>query len=249
MVEVRSAESSTLSPVESYYRTATNAIERRDYATALDYLQLARARNPRDARVWNALGVVYDKLGRFDLSAKYYAEALAIEPASSVVASNMAYSAILQARAGDQTSATVRAEAPPAPQSEPRQVVSTPPPGVAASPVASAVRKKPILLGRPLVIVNATGRPAGAAIARARLTGAGWSVDTARSRNAPTAQKTLIRFPARHRAVAEALARTLPEQAHLVACQSTCADVELFVGSDVARWTPSGAQRAAVRKS
>ncbi|MGH6966479.1 MAG: hypothetical protein ACREE0_18515, partial [Phenylobacterium sp.] len=59
---------------DGYYTGAVAAISRRDYAAALDLLQAARARNPRDVRVLNAFGVVYDKLGRFDLSARYYAE-------------------------------------------------------------------------------------------------------------------------------------------------------------------------------
>jgi Tfp pilus assembly protein PilF len=55
----------------AYYQSAVRAIDQRDYALALDLLQAARARDPRDAAVVNAFGVVYDKLGRFDLSARY----------------------------------------------------------------------------------------------------------------------------------------------------------------------------------
>ena len=57
----------------SDYERAAGAIERRDYGRALEYLQSAKARKPQDVRVLNAFGVVYDKLGRFDLSARYYA--------------------------------------------------------------------------------------------------------------------------------------------------------------------------------
>jgi hypothetical protein len=58
-------------------------------------------RKPRPAipvtlRSLNALGVVYDKLGRFDLSARYYAQARAIDPNSQVVAANVSYSNALQ---------------------------------------------------------------------------------------------------------------------------------------------------------
>src|SRR5207253_5164795 len=38
----------------------------------------------------------YDKLGRFDLSARYYAQARNIEPDSKIVAENMGYSRVLQ---------------------------------------------------------------------------------------------------------------------------------------------------------
>src|SRR5438874_9862725 len=49
------------------YEAAVVMIGRRDYARALEFLQVARARKADDVRVLNAFGVVYDKLGRFDL--------------------------------------------------------------------------------------------------------------------------------------------------------------------------------------
>jgi len=78
------------------YESAVTAINVRDYARALDYLQELRARDPRNVKALNALGVVYDKLGRFDLSARYYAQAQAIEPGSHIVAQNLDYSKNLQ---------------------------------------------------------------------------------------------------------------------------------------------------------
>lgn len=79
-----------------YYDRATAAIARRDYARALDLLQRARGRDATDVRVLNAFGVVYDKLGRFDLSTRYYGQALALDPGSTVIAQNLAYSRALQ---------------------------------------------------------------------------------------------------------------------------------------------------------
>src|SRR5258706_7664843 len=84
---------------EAYYQDAARAISRRDYARALELLQAARARKADDARVLNAFGVVYDKLGRFDLSVRYYAQAEVADPNSPIVAQNRAYSAFLLARA------------------------------------------------------------------------------------------------------------------------------------------------------
>jgi Flp pilus assembly protein TadD len=65
------------SGIDGDYAAAVSAISRRDYAQALDMLQAANARKIDDVRVLNAFGVVYDKLGRFDLSARYYARARA----------------------------------------------------------------------------------------------------------------------------------------------------------------------------
>lgn len=81
---------------DGYYADATAAILDLDYGRALDLLQLARRDHERDARILNAFGVVYDKLGRFDLSARYYAQALAIDPGSEIVKGNLAYSQALQ---------------------------------------------------------------------------------------------------------------------------------------------------------
>jgi hypothetical protein len=98
-VKIRAVEnvsSLTGTSHDSFYESAVSAINARDYGRALDYLQEARARDPRNVKALNALGVVYDKLGRFDLSARYYAQARAVEPASRIVAENAGYSKILQ---------------------------------------------------------------------------------------------------------------------------------------------------------
>ncbi len=78
------------------YAAAARAIEARDYPTALEALQNARVARANDPRVLNALGVVYDKLGRFDLSAHYYDLAEKADPGSKVVAANRRYSMMLQ---------------------------------------------------------------------------------------------------------------------------------------------------------
>lgn len=98
-VSVRPVQTETalVDPLDSLYGSAKAAIERRDYGRALELLQAARSRGGEDGRILNALAVVYDKLGRFDLSARYYKQALELEPDSQVVAHNMAYSASLRA--------------------------------------------------------------------------------------------------------------------------------------------------------
>ena len=98
---------------DGLYLDARSAIMRRDYATALDLLQAANTRSANDVRVLNAFGVVYDKLGRFDLSARYYAWAAALDPTSPIIANNVRYSGILR---GGQAADTALAQASPAPQ-------------------------------------------------------------------------------------------------------------------------------------
>lgn len=81
------------------YASAKAAIARADYGAALDYLRAAGEVDPKDARVPNALGVVYDLMGRFDLSARAYAQAQALDPNLASIAHNIAYSQQLQASA------------------------------------------------------------------------------------------------------------------------------------------------------
>src|SRR5579859_3360577 len=95
---VPAALSPALPADEGLYRDAASAIRQRDYATALDLLEAARDRDPRDPRVLNAFGVVYDKLGRFDLSTEYYAEAEKLDPGSPILANNRNYSLLLQGK-------------------------------------------------------------------------------------------------------------------------------------------------------
>jgi tetratricopeptide (TPR) repeat protein len=96
-IDVRPILQMADSPSDStFYQSAVGAMNRRDYALALNYLQAARDKSPGNVQVLNAFGVIYDKLGRFDLSARYYTQANAVEPKSAIVAANMSYSRILQ---------------------------------------------------------------------------------------------------------------------------------------------------------
>lgn len=78
------------------YAEAVAALERRDYGQALEILQVANTAGHNDARILNALGVVYDKLGRFDVSGHYYDLAEKADPGSRVVAINRRYSQMLR---------------------------------------------------------------------------------------------------------------------------------------------------------
>jgi len=107
---------------DGLYLDARSAIMRRDYATALEALQAAKARTPDDVRVLNAFGVVYDKLGRFDLSERYYAWAAKLDPQSTIIANNLRYSSFL--RTGKTPDTTALAQARPAPDSSYSEAVA-----------------------------------------------------------------------------------------------------------------------------
>lgn len=78
------------------YADAVAAIDKRNYGEALDLLQVARDSRASDPRVLTAMAVVYDKLGRFDLSDRYYDQAEQADPGSRIVAMDRRYSMMLR---------------------------------------------------------------------------------------------------------------------------------------------------------
>jgi hypothetical protein len=122
-----------------YYEKAVAAINNRHYALALEYLQAARNQKPDDVRVLTAFGVIYDKLGRFDLSARYYSQAAALEPNSRIIAADMDYSRKLQGISGSGPVAV-------AANANPGRVQDAPPPAVA---MAEAMVPAPMMASEP----------------------------------------------------------------------------------------------------
>ena len=175
MVEIRPAKTAEApgSAAGNLYQAAVSAVDRRDYAQALDLLQAARDRAPQDARVLNAFGVVYDKLGRFDLSSRYYAQAQAADPGSAIVAENQAYSNVLQGKAPLPVLAAQEAEPPsaPAPARAASLAAATPAASAPATPVGAApthvalaqvpklAAPPPAAVQAPLVIASAQTPP------------------------------------------------------------------------------------------
>jgi Flp pilus assembly protein TadD len=99
---------------ERLYADAVQAIDKRDYGQAIALLQIAREAHPADPRVLTAMGVVYDKLGRFDLSDRYYDQAEKADPGSRIVAIDRKYSLFLRSAGKAGTPAVALAQATPA---------------------------------------------------------------------------------------------------------------------------------------
>jgi tetratricopeptide (TPR) repeat protein len=243
---ISSAPSQTAHREDGYYGSAKAAIARRDYARALDLLQAARDAKPDDVRTLNAFGVVYDKLGRFDLSARYYAEAKALDPTSPILANNMAYSASLRVRAtaGAPAAESVQLAsltAPTAPTPQAQTAVFPPVrPAVIRLGFAAprpAAQPTLVLAGRALEVEDATGRKDGAAPVVQGLIRLGWTSPKLEAHAAARKVATIISYPARAEAVAKALARTLPAGVQLVDCQAGCDGLRLTLGADAAKWT------------
>ncbi|MDP3175227.1 MAG: hypothetical protein Q8M88_12420 [Phenylobacterium sp.] len=221
--------------IDRAYEAASREIEARRYGRALELLQYARDVAPSDVRVLNALGVVYDKLGRFELSARYYADALKSEPGSPIVLANVKYSTLLQGRylALQEDAGGLVAVAQPA--TPPAPILAAAAPGLHLAQSVITPRTAPLLVGRRLNIVAGIAAADSATRLRDQLVARGWSVareiETVR---APQVH-SLIEFPAQHREAALALARTLPFEARLVDCKSTCQGLVIVLGGTM-RW-------------
>jgi hypothetical protein len=214
----KSAVPSPYAREDEMYARAVLAIEQRDYGLALDVLEMAKDVRPDDPRVLSAMGVVYDKLGRFDLSGRYYDLAEKADPGSKVVAIDRRYSQYLQqAMASERPVQTVVLAQGPAVTRQ-ANVIMLP----AAPQMANA-------LGGPVRVRNATGRADGASRLEARLTGKGWTLAPAPGVEIGVLATTKVEYPPSAAKVAAGLARTLEFPVRLESC-ATCSQVVLLVG-------------------
>ena len=228
-VEIRPVETPSADGTaadDDAYRSATTAIDNRDYAVALEHLQAAREREPRDVRVLNAFGVIYDKLGRFDLSARYYAQARAIDPRSTIVLGNIAYSRALQ---GLENHEPVTNAQPDGHSGDARLGAALASAELPAQHSAQAAVK---LTGHPLSIVNASGRKGATDAMRRRLIDLGWTAPRWAAREGAGASHTTLFYAQPNVDVARALARTLQISIHLASRSCGCGGLELVVGTD-----------------
>ena len=231
-----STETASVAPADRLYSSAVAAIEERDYGLALERLQLARERSPQDVRVLNALAVTYDKLGRFDLSARFYAEASAVAPDSPVVTANLAYSHLMQRKYDEVRTAAVTptrqyVELKTAPKPA---VLNTAPKTLTLAKAETSLLKRatPALVGRPLLLVDAGG---GATKVKTQLASLGWSVRPLIERGEASKDSRIV-YPIEHKAVALALANTLPFRTAMAVCEDNCRGVTLVLGED-AKWS------------
>ncbi|MEY4254946.1 MAG: hypothetical protein RLZZ141_173 [Pseudomonadota bacterium] len=211
------------------YNAVLRAIDLGDYATALSLLQVARAKRPDDVRIINAFGVVYDKLGRFDLSARYYAQALEMDGQSAIVANNLRYSAILQQNSQAIYAAMVESRPTPRQPEPPLGAVQVPPPQLAKIDMPAGQGKGMTIIDRS----GPTGRPEAI---RQTLATLGWSVPKRLAEPETTAARTTIVHPHRRRIIAKVLALTLPGRTALIDCGTDCSVIALTLGQDTADW-------------
>lgn len=66
------------------------------YGMALKNFRVALVQDPKSLERLNAVAATYDKLGRFDLAERYYAQALGIDPDSVQTLNNVGYSFLMR---------------------------------------------------------------------------------------------------------------------------------------------------------
>jgi hypothetical protein len=127
-----------------------------DYALAIDEYRKALRDHPDDADALNGLAVSYDQLGRFDLSDRYFEEALAMAPREPAFYRNFARSLDRQGRSEDaanlrrdMTAMLAMNDAPAAPAAPADQ-------GLAAAPMVVMAVPDPVPASRPLADLSIT---------------------------------------------------------------------------------------------
>lgn len=80
------------------------------YGSAIEYFSRRHAENREDMEALMGLAIAYDKIGRFDLSRRYYVQALNLEPQNVVLLNNYGYSLVLQGKADEALPHLRRAE-------------------------------------------------------------------------------------------------------------------------------------------
>ncbi len=94
---VSSADAAQSAPEDPYEQGKAHLRAGRP-GLAVHALQIAVARDASDVRALSALGVAYDRLGRFDLADRHYRQALALAPGNAVVLNNKGWSHYLRGR-------------------------------------------------------------------------------------------------------------------------------------------------------
>jgi Flp pilus assembly protein TadD len=83
-------------PGDEAYRKGTEHFTRGEYGSAEPYFREAAESAPRNASVWIALAACYDRLNRFDLADRAYANAIRLAGETAQILNNQGYSYMLR---------------------------------------------------------------------------------------------------------------------------------------------------------
>lgn len=128
------------------YAEARRQLDEGNVALAIDGFRQVLRSNPRSVDALNALGVAYDRLGRFDLSQRYYDNALQIEPGSAKVRHNLSLSIRMQIRMNEEHAVEQAVASAPAPAVLPAVLAERPAPAAASAVRLERVSAQEIML-------------------------------------------------------------------------------------------------------
>jgi Flp pilus assembly protein TadD len=83
-------------PSDEPLRLAIENFNRGNFGVAERYFQDAVEKAPRDASAWTGLAASYDRLGRFDLADRAYAQAIRLQGETVAILNNRGYSYMLR---------------------------------------------------------------------------------------------------------------------------------------------------------
>jgi hypothetical protein len=105
--------------------------------------------------------------------------------------------------------------------------------------------KKILMVGKPVKILNASGRPGGVGSVSYRLAALGWSVRQSDWRIQPA---TTLYYPSKNIVAARAMLRTIPFPARFMPDNNDSSAMRLVIGRDYLSWKPKNARLAALWK-
>ena len=109
--------------------------------------------------------------------------------------------------------------------------------------VAAPGNRKVLIIGKPVKILNASGRPGEIGSVSRRLTLLGWSV---RPFDWRMQQVTTLYYPVKNIVAAKAMLRTLPFPAQFIADKDDSFAMRLVIGHDFLSWKPRNSKLAAL---
>ncbi len=85
-------------PSDEPLKLALEHFNRGHFGLAAQYFEDAAARAPKDATAWVGLAASYDRIGRFDLADRAYAQAIRLVGETTAILNNEGYSYMLRGR-------------------------------------------------------------------------------------------------------------------------------------------------------
>lgn len=146
-------------------RLAEVQFRRGNVALALQHYRKAMRAAPANIDAFIGVAACYDRMGRFELSRRYYEEALALDPSDRRVRHNFALSLRLQGREGE--AARFLAETAP-PTAQPAASITVPlPPSIQEQPrsAAAKVRLQRLSLNEVAIVTAPSSKRAAAMVA------------------------------------------------------------------------------------